>query len=295
MMARGELVGPEQAPEPVTASRRVQAGERLRQFLSQVTEPPVNAAVRVLHEDEALIVLDKPAPLPMHPGGRFNRNTLQYLLERVYAPQKPRPAHRLDANTSGVLVVCRTRAIAARVQAQFASRTVEKSYLAQVHGHPELDRFSCDLPISNAPGEFGSRLTGPEGNGMQDASTEFTVLRRDPDGTALLEARPLTGRTNQIRLHLRQLGHPIIGDPVYGGRSEGSEVTPPATHTLDLASPPLRLHAGRITFDHPLSLQRTTFEAPPPEWAKKDGVAPISAPPGTASYGSAASATPSEL
>ena len=267
MMARGALVGPEQAPAPVTAGQRVKAGERLRQFLAQVTEPPVNAAVRVLHEDDALIVLDKPAPLPMHPGGRFNRNTLQFLLERVYAPEKPRPAHRLDANTSGVLVVCRTRAIAARVQPQFARRTVEKIYLAKVHGHPADERFSCDAPISAAPGEVGSRAAGVAGDGMQDACTEFTVLRRDPDGTALVEARPLTGRTNQIRIHLRHLGHPIVGDPVYGRGSEAPGAAAPATQTLAPADPPLCLHARSLSLDHPVSGARVTFEALAPKWA----------------------------
>lgn len=274
MMARGELVGPEQAPGPLTPGRRVKAGERLRQFLAQVTEPPVNAAVRVLHEDDALIVLDKPAPLPMHPGGRFNRNTLQHLLECVYTPEKPRPAHRLDANTSGVLVVCRTRAIAARVQPQFARRTVEKVYLARVHGHPAADRFACEAPISAAPGEVGSRTSGPSGpsgDGMQEAHTEFAVVRRDPDGTALVEVRPLTGRTNQIRIHLRHLGHPVVGDPVYGRASEAFDSAGPTTQTLDPADPPLCLHARLIALEHPISGARVTFEAPVPAWA---GAAP---------------------
>jgi len=268
LIARGELLGPESAPAPVAADTRVQAGDRLRQFLSQVTEPPVNADIRVLHEDNALIVIDKPAPLPMHPGGRFNRNTLQFLLERVYAPQKPRPAHRLDANTSGVVVICRTRAVAARVQPQFARRTVEKVYLARVHGHPEADCFSCDAPISSAPGEAGTRATGLEGPGMVEAFTEFVVRRRDPDGTALLEVRPLTGRTNQIRLHLSHLGFPILGDPAYGRGSEGSSPATPVVPTLDPSDPPLELHAWRISLDHPDAVRRVTFEAPPPPWAE---------------------------
>ena len=267
MLARGELVGPHDPPTPVAADRLVQAGERIRQFLAQVTEPPVNPDVRRLHEDEAIIILDKPAPLPMHPGGRFNRNTLQYLLERAYAPEKPRPAHRLDANTSGVLVVCRTRAIAARVQSQFARRTVEKIYLARVHGHPAADHFACHQPISIAPDKVGSRAAGPAGIGTQEAHTDFIVRRRDPDGTALVDARPLTGRTNQIRVHLSHLGHPVVGDPVYGHHSAPGEASPPATQTLDPSDPPLCLHAWRISFDHPDSGDRVHFEAPPPIWA----------------------------
>jgi RluA family pseudouridine synthase len=240
----------------------------LRQFLAQITEPPVNANVRVLHEDEALIVLDKPAPLPMHPGGRFNRNTLQYLLERVYAPEKPRPAHRLDANTSGLLVVCRTRAVAARVQPQFARRQVEKVYLARIHGHPTENHFHCDAPISSMPGEAGSRSTDPGDDLAQDARTDFRVVRRDPDGTAVVEARPLTGRTNQIRLHLRHHCHPVIGDPMYGRGSDAPETAPPTTQTLDPSDPPLCLHSWQLTLTHPLTGQRLTFEAAPPVWAR---------------------------
>jgi RluA family pseudouridine synthase len=267
MLERGELVGPSDPPTPVAAERLVQAGERIRQFLSQVTEPPVNPDVHLLYEDDSVIILDKPAPLPMHPGGRFNRNTLQFLLERAYAPEKPRPAHRLDANTSGVLVVCRTRAIAACVQSQFARRTVDKVYLVRVHGHPAADRFACDQPISIAPDKAGSRSVGPAGTGTQEARTEFSVRCRIPDGTALIEARPLTGRTNQIRVHLRHLGHPVVGDPVYRHHSGPAEASPPATQTLDPSDPPLCLHAWRISFDHPDSGERVHFEAPPPAWA----------------------------
>lgn len=268
MIARGHLLGPEQAPHPVTAEHRVHAGDRLRQFLAQITEPPVNAAVRVLHEDEALIVIDKPAPLPMHPGGRFNRNTLQYLLERVYAPDKPRPAHRLDANTSGLLVVCRNRAVAARVQPQFARRQVEKLYLARIHGHPKDDHFHCDAPISSTPGEAGSRSASPGAEPAHDARTDFRVVRRNADGTALVEARPVTGRTNQIRLHLRHLGHPVVGDPIYGRQPDSLESAAPVTQTLDPSDPPLCLHSWQLTLLHPTTGHRLTFEAPPPEWTR---------------------------
>src|SRR5690606_5818535 len=91
----------------------VRAGERLLHRMPATVEPAVNARVTVLHEDEALEVLDKPAPLPMHPGGRYTRNTLQQILNTVYRPQKPRPAHRLDANTTGLVLVARSRHFAA--------------------------------------------------------------------------------------------------------------------------------------------------------------------------------------
>jgi UPF0176 protein len=214
----------------------------------------------VLHEDQAILVIEKPAPLPMHPGGRYNRNTLQYILDEVYHPQKLRACHRLDANTTGLVVVARSRHFAGQVQPQFARGEVEKLYLVRVQGHPEADSFSCDAPISSEAGALGSREVDEEDG---DASrTEFRVLRRDADGTALLEARPLTGRTNQIRIHLWQLGFPIVGDQVYlhGGVKGG-------TQTLDVLDVPMCLHAQRITFTHPLTKQRVTFESSPPAWA----------------------------
>jgi hypothetical protein len=104
----------------------------------------------ILHEDEALIVVNKPAPLPIHPSGRFNRNTLQAILQTVYHPQKPRPAHRLDANTSGIVVFTRTRHFAKFVQPQFERGEVEKIYLARVFGHPVDDAFSCTAKIGDS-------------------------------------------------------------------------------------------------------------------------------------------------
>src|SRR6185503_19535585 len=105
---------------PVPANDTVRSGERYLHKLEQIVEPKVNPRFQILHEDEALVVLNKPAPLPMHPSGRFNRNTLQYFLNALYYPQKPRPAHRLDANTTGLVLVTRTRHFAARLQPQFA-------------------------------------------------------------------------------------------------------------------------------------------------------------------------------
>jgi len=206
------------------------------------------------------LVINKPAPLPIHPSGRFNRNTLQAILQTVYHPQKPRPAHRLDANTTGLVVFTRTRHFAKFVQPQFERGDVEKTYLARVMGHPPQDTFFCDAPIGEEPVNAGARQVDTE-NGLP-ARTEFRVIRRDPDGTALLEARPLTGRTNQIRLHLWHLGFPICGDPVYlPGHALGNR------QTLPLGEPPLCLHAWKLTFRHPLTKKATTFEAPTPDWS----------------------------
>jgi len=247
--------------EPVLADRLVRAGERYQHKIPAVIEPCVNMQIELLHEDEALVVINKPAPLPMHAGGRFYRNTLKHILEAAYYPQKPRPSHRLDANTTGVVVVARTRYFAGQIQPQFARGQVEKVYWARVHGHPAENEFSCEAPISDDPGKLGSRTVDAEAG--LPARTDFIVRQRFPDGTALLEARPLTGRTNQIRVHLWHLGFPVCGDPAYlEGRVLGE------SQTLDIAAPPLCLHAWRISFDHPLSKQRMTLTAPAPAWAE---------------------------
>jgi UPF0176 protein len=248
-----------EAGRPALASQTVRAGERFRHKLSSVIEPDVNMHVELLHEDEALIVLNKPAPLPMHAGGRFYRNTLQHVLDSVYYPQKPRPSHRLDANTTGVLVVARTRHFAALLQPQFARGEVEKMYLVRVQGQPVSNEFTCDAPISDGPGEIGSRIVDPA-SGLA-ARTDFRVLERFADDTSLLEARPLTGRTNQIRVHLWHLGFPVCGDPTYkpGGKLGDSQ-------TLAITAPPLCLHASRITLMHPVTQTRVQFTAPLPAW-----------------------------
>ena len=258
-IARGLVVDEQQ--KPVDGDRIVRSGERFRRIFPNVTEPDVNAAVEILHEDEALIVLNKPAPLPMHAGGRFYRNTLTYLLHQVYHPQRPHPAHRLDANTTGIVLATRTQHFAGRLQPQFAEGKVEKSYLVRVQGQPPEDAFRCEAPISTASGELGSRTVDETGG--QEARTEFRVLQRLADGTTLLEARPLTGRTNQIRIHLWHLGYPVCGDAAYRpGRQLGD------TQTLRVDDPPLCLHAWRIRFVHPLSRQPVEFTAPPPAWAQ---------------------------
>lgn len=244
---------------PIDASRIVRGGECFLRLEPLCREPDVASDIRILHEDDALIVVHKPAPLPMHPCGRFNRNTLQSILCQVYHPQVPCPVHRLDANTSGVVVLTRTRAIARKLQPQFETGSVRKNYLALVHGHPAWDRYRADAPISQEASEVGTRVIDRE-NGSA-AVTEFSVIERWDNNTTLLAARPLTGRTNQIRLHLADAGLPIVGDATYFGANRRGD-----RQTLSTAEPPLCLFAQSIRFVHPLELREVTFEAFPPDW-----------------------------
>jgi len=254
--ARGRVVNWNQ--ETVPATQIVRAGQHYQHLFPQVTEPEVNGAIEILHEDEALIVVNKPAPLPMHAGGRFFRNTLQHILNMAYQPEQPRPAHRLDANTSGLVLAGRTRAAVARLQQQFARGQVEKTYLARVRGDLPGDEFRCDAPIS--AGAAGGCARTVDGQNGLAACTEFRVLQRFADGSTLLEARPLTGRTNQIRVHLWHMGFPVDGDPMYlPGRQLGR------TQTLAVGDPPLCLHAARLRFLHPGSLEPVEFKSEP-DW-----------------------------
>lgn len=249
--------------QPVNLERVVRAGEYYAQLQPAQTEPAVNANVRLVHEDEAIVVLAKPAPLPMHPGGRFQRNTLDYFLAQVYAPHHPRPAHRLDANTSGLVVCSRTRRIASRLQPQFTAGQVAKTYLVRVHGRPVEKSFTCEAAIGGESGPGGNRSIDPV-NG-REARTEFAVVSyRESDDTTVLEAKPLTGRTHQIRLHLQHLGHPVVGDPLYGQ----TPVRPGDPGTLPVDAPPLCLHSWKLSFAHPLTGARVAYEDEPPAWVQ---------------------------
>jgi UPF0176 protein len=246
--------------EPVSLDRAVRAGERFIHLTPARREPEVNAGIRVLHEDEVILVLQKPAPLPMHEGGRFCRNTLQYLIDAVWSPLHPRSLHRLDANTTGLVLFAKTRHFAKLLQPQFEHGEVEKSYLARVTQAPAWDEQLCEAAITAEPGRHGSRAITVEGG--LEARTHFRVLQRHADGSALLLANPLTGRTNQIRLHLRHLGHPIQGDTLYLAQGDVGE-----THTHAVSDPPLCLHAWKLSFTHPLTRERLGFEASAPAWA----------------------------
>ena len=241
---------------PVSADQIVRDGQRFLQTLRGYTEPPINPNVSLLHQDQAIVVIDKCAPLPVHPSGRFNRNTLEGILEVAYHPEMLRPTHRLDANTTGLVVFARKQVYAKILQSQFTAGTVKKTYLATVHGHPGWDSIGCDLAISKEPIHGGSRLIDPDG---QAALTRFRVRERLPDGRAIIEAIPETGRTHQIRLHLAALGFPIENDPLYlsgGGARDQPD--------LDLQTKAMGLHSWQLELIHPITRLPTHFEAPLP-------------------------------
>ena len=233
----------------------MRGGDRLLHSMPATVEPAVSSAIEILYEDDSLVAINKPAPLPMHSCGRFNRNSLAYILDQVYRPIYLRPAHRLDADTTGIVLFTKTREAARHLQNQFQNRTVKKTYIARVHGRPTHEKFECHLPISTD----GIRV--PDENGAP-ASTHFELVNVADGGTSLLRVEPLTGRTNQIRVHAWSLDLPIVGDPIYQrDRKLGSN------QSLSITDPPLCLHAYAIEIQHPISLQTQRFETPLPRWA----------------------------
>ncbi len=243
--------------KPLTLSDPVRSGWRIEHQIPQTTEPAVNANLRIVYEDETVIGVEKSAPLPMHPCGRFNRNSFTYLINELYQGEQIRICHRLDANTSGIVVCCRKKSASRKIQPQFENNTVKKSYLAEVHGQPDWETYQSDAPISKGPDQAGSRIVVPDGLA---ATTHFEVLERNGE-TTLLCCTPLTGRTNQIRVHLWDLNLPIVGDPLYlKDRQRGN------SQTLEVGSSPMRLHAQQIELTHPTTNEALILTADSPTW-----------------------------
>jgi len=210
--------------------------------------------LQVVHEDADVLVVDKPAGLTVHPAPGHPRGTLvNAVLARVPdlsgigGSLRPGIVHRLDKDTSGLLVVAKTDAAYRSLAAQVRSHTVTRVYLALVRGAVRREAGVIAAPIGRHPTHRTRMAVTPRG---RPAVTHFAVRERLP-GSTLLECRLETGRTHQIRVHLRHIGHPILGDPVYGGA--------PAEGIGRQA-----LHASRLEFTHPRTGTRVVYTAPVP-------------------------------
>jgi len=260
LLRAGDEVAVEVPDEPPDAGLVAEAGE-----------------LAVLYEDADLAVLDKPAGLAVHPGaGRTHGTLAHHLLYRypetagVGGPGRPGIVHRLDRDTTGVLVVARSERAYRALTAAFAAREVKKTYVAIVYGVPRPASGRVELPIGRDPRDRKRMAVipppiPPKGavrQGGRPAATRYRTLE-SVHGVSRLELGLETGRTHQIRVHLKAIGHPLVGDPVYGeARWRGLERRYRRV-LRDFPRP--ALHAWRLTFVHPGTGERVTFTAPVPE------------------------------
>ncbi|XP_007938699.2 RNA pseudouridylate synthase domain-containing protein 2 [Orycteropus afer afer] len=182
-------------------------------------EPPVTAEpVRVLAENEDVVVVDKPSSIPVHPCGRFRHNTVIFILGKEHQLKGLHPLHRLDRLTSGVLMFAKTAAVSERIHEQVRDRQLEKEYVCRVEGEFPTKKVTCKEPILVVSYKVGVCRVDPRG---KPCETVFQRLSYNGH-SSVVRCHPLTGRTHQIRVHLQFLGHPILNDPIYNSDAWGS-------------------------------------------------------------------------
>ncbi len=211
--------------------------------------------LKIAWEDEHLLVVDKPAGLVVHPARGHREGTLSQLLTDTVGgvaggdPDRPGIVHRLDRDTSGLLVVARSEEAHRLLQEALRKRLIEREYLALVEGLPPARSGTIEAPIGRHPRIRTRMAVG--GTASREARTHFTLERALP-GVSLLRLRLDTGRTHQIRVHLQAIGHPVCGDPEYG-----------TAGTLGLTRQ--FLHATRLAFPHPITGEPVEIDSPLPE------------------------------
>jgi len=245
------------------ASLRIKEGDRVAVELATPDAmagglKPQAIPLMILHADEDIIVLDKPSGLVVHPGAGNREGTLANALLALYPEiagvgpeERPGIVHRLDKGTSGVMLAARSPKAYASLLGQFKRHEVRKTYLGLVHGRVAAAEGHIDWPIGRHATK--RKRISTHSKNLREAETHFRVLESLPDAT-LLEVRPVTGRTHQIRVHLAAAGHPIVGDATYGRKKVSQRY------------PRLFLHARSISFVHPGTGERLEFAVPlPPE------------------------------
>jgi 23S rRNA pseudouridine1911/1915/1917 synthase len=259
----GRVTGPIASLRPSTAVRAGQAYEVDIPPPTAATPEPEAIPIRIVYEDEHLVVLDKPAGMVVHPGAGHSGGTLvNALLHHVKdlsgigGELRPGIVHRLDRGTSGLMVVAKSDLAHQELSRQFSDREVDKEYVALVWGLVQPGR-RIDAPIGRDPGDRQKMST--RARRARNAVTRVTFARHYK-GVSLLKVAIATGRTHQIRVHLSAIGHPIVGDATYGGvhRRTGSHLR--AVQRLERPF----LHSARLTFTHPADGRRIEFDSPLP-------------------------------
>ncbi len=235
--------------DPVRAGEQVVVRPRPAAPASGATPA---APYTIAYEDEYLLVVDKPAGVVVHPARGHREGTLVQALAAVVGggddPQRPGIVHRLDRDTSGLLVVARSDAVHRRLKAALAARRIERQYITLVQGRPSARTGTIDAPIGRDR-HVRTRMS-IDTDVPREARTHFTLVEALPT-TSLLRVRLETGRTHQIRVHLQAIGHPVCGDPEYG-----------AAGLFGLSRQ--FLHASRLAFEHPISGEPLALESPLP-------------------------------
>ena len=259
------------AREPLTGGEEI--GIEVPDTAAESPLLPEAMDLDILHEDDAIVVVNKPAGLTCHPGTGQPSGTLANGLAALFkglpstsGALRPGMVHRLDKDTSGVIVVAKTESAHVALARQFERRQVLKTYNALVWGLlGEVGAVEeVDGSIARDP---GNRLAFHVAEGGREAWTRFQVTEAYAN-FSLLEVRPRTGRTHQIRVHLTHRGHPIFGDALYGGKKSPAAISPslrPLAKRLSGCLPRQALHAQTLQFEHPLSRKAVSYEAPLPE------------------------------
>jgi 23S rRNA pseudouridine1911/1915/1917 synthase len=256
--------------EGLACSSSVNAGETLSYAFPE-TRPaelrPVAIPLEILFEDEHLLAINKAAGMVVHPGAATGEDTLVHALlahcagslSGVGGVERPGIVHRLDRETSGVIVVAKNDAAHRGLAAQFSERSLDKQYLALVAGVPALRSGSLRAPIGRNPQHRHKMAVVPLEEGGREARTDWEVEQAFGSVAALVRCTIFTGRTHQIRVHLKELGHVILGDDVYGWKQDPRMTVPPDR---------VMLHAERLAFAHPVTGRKLVLRAPlPPDFA----------------------------
>ncbi len=267
---------------PAKSGRRLRVNDRLSFRPPEAPDsslPPEEIPLDVLYEDRAIVVINKPAGMIVHPGKGNYRGTLAGALQfhfdqlsDVAGTLRPGIVHRLDRDTSGVLVIAKDNTVHHHLSRQFEARDVKKEYRALAWGQVEFDSDFIETFVRVHPKHREKMLVCPPGGNAREAVTFYEVIERF-HGFTYLRLRPKTGRTHQLRIHLQHLGHSIVADRLYGGRTDLSlEDLAEADSTKRLESQNRTvlirrqaLHAFRLEFEHPETKKALQFEAPLPD------------------------------
>ena len=251
------------------ASTRVSQGESVFIFYPKREDPPSrHDGLPVIYEDACLLAVNKPGYVLSHPTDKIIQNSATHILSLQFPGRSLHLAHRLDRETSGVLLLAKTKEAAAFLNREFQERRVRKEYWAIVHGRAGFRKKSVSLAIGPAGRDIRVRQAAGSDESFRDATTEFARLAAN-DEASLLCAAPRTGRLHQIRVHLAALGHPIVGDKLYNGggklymKAFRRELLP--EDLLEAGAPRQMLHARKMELAHPESGLKISLTAPLPE------------------------------